>query len=86
MAIDLDNLPAPTFVNMVSVNGFMNGVVNMSLGVQRWYPSPNADGTMVVEADELILVDLRFDLFCAQQMRDALDRIISENTKPAMTN
>lgn len=83
---DPKSLPVPTFVNTLSVSGFMNGNVNMLLSATRWYPSSTQDGEVQVAVDEAPLVDLRFDLLCAQQIRDALDRIIEENTKPAVTN
>lgn len=66
----------PTFVNSVSVQGSLNGVCNILLSVACFLP----DGEQVkVEAKPV--VDLRFDLYCAQQIRDALDRILSEQTK-----
>jgi hypothetical protein len=80
--IDQKSLPVPTFVNTLSVSGFLNGNVNMLLTVTRWYPTADADG-LKVAIDEVAQVDLRFDILCAQQMRDALDRIIEENSKPA---
>lgn len=87
MAIDPDDLPTPTFVNTLAVSGFMNGNINLSLAATRWYPSQDGEGDVAVAADEVIMVDLRFDLRCAQQIRDALDRIIDMNTKPpAVTN
>ncbi len=71
----------PTFVNTLAVNGFMNGVCNLAFSVAHWYPSIQ-DGKPVVAVSEPIVLDLRMDLACAQAVRDALDRIISEQTKP----
>lgn len=85
MSTEPDDLPNPTFVNVVAVSGFMNGNVNMSLAATRWYPTNDGDKP-IVGADEVIMVDLRFDLLCAQQMRDALNRIIDENTKSVVVN
>lgn len=72
--------PDVTFVNHVAVNGFLNGVCNLSLSQSRFVPS--GEGNKVALEHHIVL-DLRFDLFCAQQIRDALDKIIADNTKPA---
>lgn len=69
-----------TFVNDVAVSGFLNGVCNLSLSQSLFVAS--GDGSKVA-LDHQIAVDLRFDLYCAQQIRDAMDRIIAGNTKPA---
>jgi len=69
---------APTFVNTLAVNGFMNGIINLAFSSASWFPE---DGKVAVA--EPITVDLRMDLACAQALRDALDRIIQQNTKPA---
>lgn len=83
--IDPDNLPKPTYVNAVALSGFMNGTVNISLSSIRWYPS-DYEGTPTVAKDETIEVDLRMDLYAATRLRDALDSIIEENTKPKVAN
>lgn len=70
------------FVNAVAVNGFQNGVVNVALATFGFTPSETPGETEVL-ADSHITANLRMDLFCAQQLRDALDRILRENTKPA---
>lgn len=72
--------PDVTFVNHVAVSGFLNGVCNLSLSQSLFVP---AGMDTKVTMENHIKVDLRFDLFCAQQIRDALDRIIADNTKPA---
>ncbi len=72
--------PDVTFVNNVAVSGFLNGVCNLSLSQSVFVPA--GDGTKV-SMENYTAVDLRFDLYCAQQIRDALDQIIAANTKPA---
>ena len=70
--------PEVTFVNRISVSGFLNGVVNISFATAVF----TANGENVETNDE-VTVDLRMDLYCAQQVRDALDRIIEQQTMPA---
>lgn len=72
---------APTFVNTLAVNGFLNGNVNLAFSAAHWYPVL-VDGKSQVGISEPIVLDLRMDLSCAQALRDALDRILSEQTKP----
>lgn len=77
----------PIFVNTLQVNGFLNGVVNLAFSTAKWYPAreDHLDPTakIVVKVSEPITVDLRMDLATAMSVRDALDRIIEANTKPA---
>ncbi len=86
----MSEAPKPTFVNNLVINGFLNGVVNLSFSAARWYPVADSDpekrGQMKVAGTDVIDVDLRMDLFCAQQLRDALNKIIEDNTKPKVTN
>lgn len=65
------------FVNSLEVHGTLNGVVNMLLSTARFLP----DGEKVTAKSEHA-VDLRFDLFLAQQIHDALGKILAEQTKP----
>jgi len=51
--IDQKSLPVPTFVNTLSVSGFLNGNVNMLLTVMRWYLMADADG-LKVAIDEVV--------------------------------
>jgi len=67
------------FVNTVGGSGFLNGVLNLTLLTARWTP----DGTESVPVDLIVGSRLRFDLKCAQEIRDALDAIIESNSKPA---
>ena len=73
---------APTFVNSVAISGFLNGNVNLALATIHWFPVEGDDGKLAVSAKEEIAVDLRLDLYCAQQLHDALGRIIEANTAP----
>lgn len=73
----------PTFVNTLAVNGFLNGNVNLAFSTASWFPKADQAGTVTVAVAEPITVDLRMDLACAQATRDALDRIIEQNTKPS---
>lgn len=72
----------PTIVNSLQVNGFLNGIVNLAFSTAHWYPAKEGD-KVVVAVEEPITVDLRMDLTTAIATRDALDRIIQQNTKPA---
>lgn len=74
--------PDVTFVNTLAVHGFLNGNVNLSFRTARWSlafdPSTQKP---VVDADEYDSLFLRMDLKCAQEVRDALDKILSEHTQ-----
>lgn len=65
-----------TFVNSVGVTGFGNGVVNVALMAMSFVPVEAPDGSVIVAADAHVAVNLRMDLFCAQQLRDELDKQI----------
>lgn len=67
----------PTFVNSVSVQGSVNGVCNLLLNVACFIPDGNGGVTVEVKP----AVDIRFDLFCAQQIYDAIGKILAEQTK-----
>jgi hypothetical protein len=69
------------FVNMVGGSGFLNGIANITLLTARW--TPDVVGTDHVPVDLIVGSRLRFDLKCAQELRDVLDGIIEANTKPA---
>lgn len=70
------------FVNAVAVTGFVNGVANVAFETFGYTPEIEGDKTVVV-ADNYVSANLRMDLFCAQQLRDSLDSIIKQHTKPA---
>ncbi len=62
------------FVNQVVAAGHLNGVVNMTLGVARFSPTPEG----AIDTDMIVASRLRMDMGCAVQMRDQLDRIIGQ--------
>lgn len=76
-----DKNVVPTFVNTLAVSGFNNGVINLAFSTARFVPVQEDDKT-VVAVDGFISANLRMDLFCAQQLMDALSKIISDQTKP----
>jgi hypothetical protein len=65
------------FVNTLEVQGTLNGVVNLLFATAKFIP----DGAEVAVQKSHTL-DLRFDLFCAQSVHDALTKILADNTKP----
>lgn len=79
------DLPTPIFVNTLALNGFVNGVLNVAFSQARWYPRDEG-GKTIVAIDQPIVVDLRMDLACAQQLQAALVEIIEANTKPKVTS
>jgi len=80
------NDTAPIFVNTLTVHGFLNGNVNLAFSQARWFPQAAHDGEVRVALYEPIVVDLRMDLRCAQQIYDALGKILEENTKEKVVN
>jgi hypothetical protein len=80
--------PEVVFVNSLAAWGFMNGVINVAFSTYQFMPELQAgrDGDdtakFVVVPSEVITANLRFDLVVAQQLRDALDKLIEANTKP----
>lgn len=70
---DPDNVHV-VFVNQVVAAGHLNSIVNMTLGVARFSPTP--DGA--IDTDMIVASRLRMDMACAMQMRDQLDRIIGQ--------
>lgn len=78
--ITADDITVPVqFVNQLANAGFLNGVVNMCFSVARF--TPDEDGE--IDPNLVIVANLRMDLHCAQELRDALTKIIDANTKPA---
>lgn len=69
--------PDVTFVNTMTVSGFLNGVVNLTFTTARFSAVEHK-----VEPDEYTSAHLRMDLACAQQVHAALGKIIEDNTKP----
>lgn len=74
--------PDVTFVNTMTVSGFLNGNVNLSFTAAR-FSAEAQNGEVVVNPDEYPALYLRMDLACAQQVHDALGQIIAQNTKSA---
>jgi hypothetical protein len=78
--------PEVTIVNTLAVSGFLNGIVNLGFTTAQFLPRqlrpPEGDG-MIVDAAEIMTANLRMDLVCAQQVHDALGRILEQNTKSA---
>lgn len=74
-----------TFVNTLAVSGFNNGVINLAFTTASFVPQEDGD-KVIVAVNEFISANLRMDLFCAQQLRDALDKIIEQNTKLGAVN
>jgi hypothetical protein len=77
--------PEVVFVNSLSAWGFLNGVLNLAFSTAQFLPQ-EVDGETKVVTAEVVTVNMRMDLFAAQQLRDALDSIIEANTKPKVTN
>ncbi len=63
-----------TFVNQVVAAGHLNGVVNMTLAVARFSPTPEG----AIDTDMITASRLRMDMGCAVQVRDQLDIIIGQ--------
>lgn len=85
----MDNKSEVVFVNDLEVSGFVNGVVNMAFSTLQFVPDTQVVGDevkLVIEPMPVITANLRFDLRLAQIMRDRLDQIIEENTRPKVSN
>lgn len=67
----------PTFVSYPEVHGFQNGIINIKLVAVSW----NVDENNSISSVAIPAVDLRFDLLCAQQIHEALGKILAEQTK-----
>lgn len=74
--------PKVTIVNSLAVSGFLNGIINLGFTTAQFLPRQDGDKT-VVDAAEVMTANLRMDLACAQQLHDALGRILEQNTRPA---
>jgi hypothetical protein len=67
--------PLVTFVNSMTVSGFLNGNINLSFTTAR-FTAVDAK----VDVDEYPSLYLRMDLACAQQVHEALGKLIEQNT------
>lgn len=79
--------PEVTFVNGLAAYGVVNGVMNVAFVTFAHIPdidSITGHTNGVVEARPFISANLRMDLACVQQLRDACDKALAENTKPAV--
>lgn len=74
------------YVSNLAVHGFLNGVVNLCFQTAEFLPALDKDGKPAVATADYISANLRMDLNVAQQVRDVLDKIIEENTRPKVTN
>lgn len=70
-----------TFATGLSVRGFQNGIINLALSCAQFLPD-EVDGKVQVTAQEVIVANLRMDLFCAQQVYEAIGKILADQTKP----
>ena len=70
------------FATGLAVRGFCNGVCNIALSQAQYLPEL-VEGQMQVTTQELIVANLRMDLFCAQQVYEAIGKILADQTKPA---
>lgn len=73
------------FVNSLAVRGFLNGLVNLAFQTAQFLPEA-VDGETKVTSQEIITANLRMDLYCAQQVYEALGKIIQDQTTPAKKN
>ncbi len=76
-------------VNNLEVSGFLNGVINLAFSTSHFIPQVQ-QGPEVGDEPELVVavanevtINMRMDLWLAQQVRDRLTDLIEANTKPA---
>lgn len=75
-------------VNNLEASGFLNGIINLAFSTSRFIPEvretaePEKFETVVGMAP-IITINMRMDLWLAQQVRDRLDELIEATTKPA---
>jgi len=80
--------PEVVYVTSLAVSGFLNGIVNLGFSTAQFLPElvpdPDEKGQYVtkVMAAEVMTANLRFDLLVAQQVHDALGKMIEQHTKP----
>lgn len=73
------------FVNSLAVRGFLNGLVNLAFQTAQFLPEV-IDGETKVTSQDVITANLRMDLYCAQQVYEALGKIIQDQTTPIKKN
>lgn len=74
-----------TYVTALEMSGFLNGVINLAFSTAQFVPVLDGEGKLVPSTSSKITANLRIDLMLAQILRDRLDDLISENTKPKVT-
>ena len=77
--------PEVVYVTNLAVSGFLNGVCNLGFSVAHFLPVQDGDKVRVDAAEEMA-ANIRFDLLVAQQVYEALGKIIDDNTKPKAMN
>lgn len=78
------------YVSELVASGFVNGVINMAFSTYQFVPEfepgdpadPEDQGRVVVAPMPMLSANLRFDLRLAQIMRDRLEQLIEDHTKP----
>lgn len=76
-----DTKPPVIFVNQLEVCGFLNGVANIAFSTNHFLPEKGgAAGDKVVPMPEVTL-NVRMDLWCLQQLHDAIGNILESQTK-----
>lgn len=73
--------PEVIYVTNLAVSGFLNGICNLGFSTAQFLPR-EVDGEVKVDMAEVMTANLRLDLMVAQQVHDALGKIIEANTKP----
>lgn len=73
------------FVNSLAVRGFLNGVINLAFNTAFFLPE-EVNGETKVTSQDVITANLRMDLYCAQQVYEALGKIIQDQTTPIKKN
>jgi hypothetical protein len=75
-------------VNNLEASGFLNGIINLAFSTSRFIPEVRETDELgkfetVVGMAPMITINMRMDLWLAQQVRDRLDELIAATTKPA---
>lgn len=79
--MSMENKSEVVFVTGLATWGFLNGVINVAFTTAQFLPEAQGEEMKVISAD-IISANLRLDLNVAQQLRDVLDGIIEQHTKP----
>jgi hypothetical protein len=68
----------PIFVNQIAGSGQLGGVFNLTFATALF--TPTADNK--IDADIVVSARLRMDFSCLQQLHQACEALIAQNTKP----